>query len=194
MGEGRKGKASKTWREQSTKSQPREPLWSFGTKSSLPSAMQGGTTERMMYSMTEKSDWWQQNSSWDGLLYSLHLQSMSSFQVLVSHRQGSGSGKPAPSWPASHSHTSQWSHPIPPLLGELFTADPDQVKAFPKRIQVFCGSVFNFKALIYSQANTATVTTWIIYKVFFLLVVHLPRTQDLITQSCLVTKEQGLKY
>lgn len=43
---------------------------------------------------------------------------------------------------------------------------------------------------MYSQEITAKATTWIIYKVFFLLVVHLPRTQDLIMQSCLVTKEQ----
>lgn len=49
-----------------------------------------------------------------------------------------------------HTHTpgwtdSRWSHPSP-LLGELLTAAPDQIKAFPNRIQVCRGPVLNFKA------------------------------------------------
>lgn len=70
------------------------------------------------------------------------------------------------------------------------TAAPDQWKPFQTESKYVVLLFLISKLLMYSQANTATVTTWIINKVFFLLVVHLPRTQVLITQSCLVTKEQ----
>lgn len=68
----------------------------------------------------------------------------------LSHRQGSGPGKPAVPLPTLlltflDGQTAS-DHILVPFLRELFTAAPDQVKAFPNRIQVFCGPVLNFKA------------------------------------------------
>lgn len=147
---------------------PQGDLCSSGTKSSLPSALHSGATERMTEVTLITT---QQLLGW-----LLSLSAPSSHPLTHT-----------PGWTASdHIYSLSRENYSQQLLTKL---KPFQTESKYAGVLVLISNL-----LIYSQVNTAAVTTWIIYKVFFLLVVHLLRTQDLITQSCLVTKEQCLKY